>query len=81
MKKIPDTSPPLPHEEICFGLDRQTDERSLLAFIQNFADPVFLQHLIPRMTEEEILATLDFLSRLMHKHLSEGEYHRLFLKD
>lgn len=66
---------------ICFGLNRETDERSLAAFVQRFAEPAFLQTLIPRLEEEEITSLLDFLSRLMHKHCSEKEYHRLFLKD
>ncbi|MFA7381939.1 MAG: hypothetical protein WC001_00665 [Desulfurivibrionaceae bacterium] len=68
-------------ETICFGLNRETDERSLAAFLQRFADPAFLQTLVPRLEEEEIASLLDFLSRLMHKHCSEKEYHRLFLKD
>jgi hypothetical protein len=78
-KKIPPT--PLKAETICFGLNRETDERSLTAFLQRFAEPAFLQTLIPRLEEQEITALLDFLSRLMHKHCNEGEYHRLFLKD
>jgi hypothetical protein len=72
---------PLKAQDICFGLNRETDERSLTAFLQRFADPPFLQTLIPRLEEEEITSLLDFLSRLMHKHCSEKEYHRLFLKD
>jgi hypothetical protein len=72
---------PLKAQDICFGLNRETDERSLTAFLQRFAEPTFLQTLIPRLEEEEITSLLDFLSRLMHKHCSEKEYHRLFLKD
>ncbi len=78
----PKTHPtPLKAANICFGLNRETDERSLAAFLQRFAEPAFLQTLIPRLKEEEITSLLDFLSRLMHKHCSEKEYHRLFLKD
>ncbi|OGQ87639.1 MAG: hypothetical protein A2512_13040 [Deltaproteobacteria bacterium RIFOXYD12_FULL_56_24] len=68
-------------ETICFGLNRETDERSLAAFLQRFTEPAFLQTLVPRLEKEEITSLLDFLSRLMHKHCSEKEYHRLFLKD
>ncbi len=67
--------------EICFGLDRKTDERSLAAFIKRFADDVLLQTLIPRLNDEEIKATLDFLTNLMHNHLKEKEYHTLFLAE
>lgn len=69
-----------PAEEICFGLNRETDERSLAIFIQKFSDPDFLATLIPRLADSDITATLDFLSQLMHKHMSEKEYHRIFLK-
>ena len=72
---------PLKTESICFGLNRETDERSLAEFLQRFAEPTFLQTLIPRLEEGEITSLLDFLSRLMHKHCSEKEYHHLFLKD
>jgi len=72
---------PLKAEDLCFGLNRETDERSLAAFLQRFAEPDFLKVLIPRMEEGEITSLLDFLSRLMHKHCSEKEYHLLFLKD
>ena len=72
---------PLKAEDLCFGLNRETDERCLAAFLQRFAEPAFLQTLIPRLEESEITSLLDFLSRLMHKHCSEKEYHRLFLKD
>jgi len=68
-------------KDICFGLGRETDERSLAAFLQRFAEPTFLETLIPRLEEDEITALLDFLSRLMHKHCNEKEYHQLFLKD
>lgn len=70
-----------PAAEICFGLNRETDERSLSAFLRKFADPVFLGTLIPRLEDAEFIEVLDFLSRLMHKHISEEEYHRLFLAD
>ena len=66
---------------ICFGLDRATDERSLAAFLQRFAEPKLLEQLIPRLTEQEIAAAVDVLSGLLRQHLSEKEYHRLFLQD
>ena len=72
---------PLKAGELCFGRNRETDERSLEAFLHRFAEPAFLRALIPRLEEEEITTLLDFLSRLMHRHCSEKEYHRLFLKD
>ncbi len=67
--------------EISFGWDRATDERSLAAFLQRFSRPALLEALLPRLSDPEIGDLVDHLSRLMRRHLSEGEYHRLFLAD
>jgi hypothetical protein len=67
--------------EICFGLSRAVDERSLVAFLQMFAAPAMLEALIPRLSDDDISATVDFLTRLMKKHLRENEYHTLFLNE
>lgn len=70
-----------PTTPICFGLDRPTDEASLIAFIERFARPGLLASLVPRLADSEITAALDFLTDLMQKHLSDKEYHRLFLAE
>lgn len=67
--------------EMAFGLDRATDERSLLLFLERFARPELLAALVPRLGDQEIVALLDHLGDLMKRHLREPEYHRLFLKD
>ncbi|MCD6390295.1 MAG: hypothetical protein J7L69_12860 [Desulfobulbaceae bacterium] len=67
--------------EICFGLDRDMDCRSLAAFLKRFSNDTLLATLIPRMSDDDITATLDFLTGIMHKHLRENEYHRLFLAE
>lgn len=73
---------PLPKvSEIAFGLDRDTDERSLQLFLERFARPELLAALVPRLSDQEIIALLDLLSGLMKNHLREAEYHRLFLQD
>ncbi|HEB50093.1 MAG TPA: hypothetical protein ENI89_05740 [Desulfobulbus sp.] len=67
--------------EICFGLDRATDERSLAAFLRLFSSSRLCDRLIPRLSDEEILDLVDRLTGLMRRHLAEDEYHRLFLGD
>lgn len=75
-------APPSPGAEaICFGLDRPTDEHSLRLFLQRFAAGPLLATLVPRLGEEEISATVELLSNLLRQHLSDPEYHRLFLSD
>ena len=76
-----DNPPPAAPPPICFGLDRRSDEASLVAFVERFARPDLLATLIPRLTDDEITMTLDFLTNLMQKHLSDPEYHRLFLAE
>ncbi len=66
---------------IVFGFDRKTDEKSLRSFLQRFTDNNLLQVLVPRLADDDIIATVDFLSKIMHKHLSEKEYHSLFLAE
>jgi hypothetical protein len=66
---------------IGFGLDRQTDEDSLVVYLQKFSDDELASTLKTRMTEEEINQVVDLIHGLMHKHFTEDEYHRLFLKD
>ena len=66
---------------IAFGFDRATDERSFGLFLERFVDKKLMETLLPRMQDEDILATVDFLTGIMRKHLSEKEYHRLFLAE
>jgi hypothetical protein len=68
-------------EAISFGFDRATDEKSLALFLACFADRKLLETLLPRLSDEEIMEVVDFIGRLMHKHLSEEEYHELFLSE
>jgi len=67
--------------EILFGLNRDEDERSLAAFLQLFSREQLTSVLIPRLTEEEIDQTVQLLTGIMRNHLSENEYHALFLGD
>ncbi len=67
--------------EICFGLNRATDEESLAVFLRLFNKKDLSSVLIPRMTNDEIMRIVDLLTDIMHNHLQEKEYHELFLGD
>ena len=69
-----------PHA-IVFGFDRKTDEQSLKLFLQRFTDKKLMKVLVPRLQANEIQTTVDFLTTIMQKHLSEKEYHALFLAE
>ncbi len=64
-----------------FGLDRPTDENTLAVYLQKFSDDALLEVLLPRLNAAELAETFDLVNRLMRRHMSEEEYHRLFLKD
>ncbi len=68
-------------EHICFGLNRATDERSLVLFLRLFCRDELLNALPPRLADEEISGLVDYLTGILHRHLTEKEYHELFLGD
>lgn len=65
--------------QILFGFNREEDERSLAEFLRLFSERRLTSVLIPRMTDQEINNTVAMLSTVMREHLSEKEYHALFL--
>ena len=64
-----------------FGFSREVDEKTLTYYIQKFSDDRFMELIRGRMSQEDIEALFDFLSRIMKQYLTEEEYHRYFLKD
>jgi hypothetical protein len=64
-----------------FGLDRETDENTIICYLQKFSDDAFIETIVKRMTDEELEEIFLLVSRLLKQHLSESEYHRLFLKE
>ena len=66
---------------IGFGLDRETDERTLICYLQKFSDDRLVQALLPRLNANELETIFALISSLLKTHLNETEYHTLFLKD
>lgn len=64
-----------------FGLNRETNENTIIYYLQKFSDDVLMQLIVPRLSDKELADIFDQISLLMRKHLSEKEYHRYFLKD
>jgi hypothetical protein len=64
-----------------YGADRETDENTIIYYLQKFSDDKLMATITQRMADEELLETFEFINRLLKKHLSESEYHSLFLKD
>ncbi len=64
-----------------FGLNRETDEATIMFYLQKFSEDSFLKALVPRLLDEELEGIYIFINDKLKKHLSEDEYHTLFLKD
>ena len=64
-----------------FGLNRETDENTLVFFLQKFADDALMNVLKQRFSDQEMTDLFDMLSDLLRRHLNESEYHTLFLKE
>lgn len=63
-----------------FGADRETDEKTLIYYLQKFSDDALMETLTQRLTDAELEEVFSLISRLLKNHLTEPEYHRLFLK-
>ena len=64
-----------------YGADRETDENTIIYYLQKFSDDKFMALITKRMTDEEILELFNLINRLLKNHLTEAEYHSVFLKD
>jgi hypothetical protein len=66
---------------VAFGFSRETDEKSLIYYLQKFSDDDLMNLLVPRMSDEEINTLFELIGSTMRKHMVEEEYHQYFLKD
>ena len=64
-----------------FGFDRETDEKTIIYYLQKFSDDTLMENLIQRMTDDELGEIFSMLTKLLKKYLADTEYHTLFLKD
>jgi hypothetical protein len=64
-----------------YGADRETDENTIIYYLQKFSDDRLMALITKRMTDEEMLELFNLINRLLKNHLTESEYHRLFLRD
>ena len=64
-----------------FGADRETDENTVCYYLQKFSDDRLLKTLRKRLSGEELSEIFDLMTRLLKAHLTDTEYHALFLKE
>jgi hypothetical protein len=64
-----------------FGYDRETDENTVICYLQKFSDDRLMQELVKRLSDAELDEIFSLITRVLKKNLTEPEYHALFLKD
>ena len=64
-----------------YGADRETDENTVIYYLQKFSEDRLMATLTKRMTDEELEEIFNLINRLLKNHLTESEYHTLFLKE
>jgi len=64
-----------------FGLNRETDENTVVYYLQKFSDDELMAVIKTRLDDSELAHLFEIMSGLLRRHLSEDEYHRLFLKE
>ena len=66
---------------IVFGLSEEQDRRSIVTFLRLLGRPEFAELLARRLNASEIEQLSDQVMLLIRTHISEDEYHRVFLGD
>ena len=64
-----------------FGMDRKTDEETLMFYLQKFSEDHFLKAFLPRLSDDELEEIYNSINTSLKKHIDEDEYHSIFLKD
>lgn len=64
-----------------FGFNRETDENTVVYYLQKFSDDELMETLKKKMSDQELAELFNLMGRLLKKHLTEPQYHALFLKE
>ena len=64
-----------------FGADRETDENTVVYYLQKVSDDRLMKTIIKRRSDEELTEIFSLRTRLLKNHLVSSEYHELFLKE
>jgi len=64
-----------------FGMDRASDEETIIFYLQKFSDDEMIKFLVKKLSDGELEEIYDLVNRLLKAHITEEQYHRLFLKE
>ena len=71
----------LDSSKICFGLSEGRDRESFSTFLQLAGREEFVNTLAERLNSEEMESFVTHFTTILKTHLSEDEYHDIFLLD
>ncbi|MGD9283247.1 MAG: cytoplasmic protein, partial [Desulfobacterales bacterium] len=57
------------------------DENTVFYYLQKFSDDLLMKKLLKRLSEDELSEIFNLITRLLKVHLTDTEYHDLFLKE
>lgn len=64
-----------------FGIDRKSDEETIMFYLQKFSEDSFLKLLMPRLSNNDMEEIYLFINKKLKQYINEQEYHQVFLKD
>ena len=64
-----------------YGLDRESNENTVQVYLQKFSDDHLMKTILKRMTDDDLSKIFEITYKMMKKHLTDAEYHQLFLKE
>ncbi len=64
-----------------FCADRETDENTVVYYLQKFSDDRLMRTIIKRLSDEDLSEIFSLMTRLLKEHLVSTEYHEVFLKE
>lgn len=64
-----------------FGMDRETDEETIMFYLQKFSEDKFMKVFIPKLDDSELEEIYNMIHKMLKKNFTEDEYHSFFLKD
>ena len=64
-----------------FGMDRTSDEETIIFYLQKFSDDEMITFLVKKLSDKELEEIYDLINRLLKSHITEDQYHKLFLKE
>mgnify|MGYP001767034463 FL=1 len=56
-----------------FGMDRTSDEETIMFYLQKFSEDAFMKTLLPRLSQQELEEIYDWVNTYLKKHISENE--------